>query len=835
MDQYGAVLVQGPPGTGKTHTIANLIGHLLSQGSSVLVTSHTEKALKVLKDKVYKDPINKDLNLQSLCISLLSSKSQKEEMDAAINEIAAKGTSLDLFDSKNKIIRLEDERKKLIEESKKKSNELLYYRSLEYKDIVYGNETIKPIEAAKFIKSGIGNLDYIGGSTSDDTIGLSISSDDLIFLYDTNDSISTSDEEVLKHRVPDFSKVWTPQTFKDNINFLKEKESQILRYTPALKFKDNVIKSAIEGLNSKCKNMLSELENFTPLQQMLISKSIEDRSYPKLWAEILSEFERLIESYEIVRKIMLDEDYDISAALMLENPLSTLDEIIESGKEIPVNFFAALSKPKWKAIKGSITNNGRPIEYRKDWLVVHKLIQYELDKAKLVKKINRLLSESSSDLIVDTYGFEVKGKNYQNIIISSLSWYENKWIDLINEIAIKVIDEFEFQRFSIVDFNNPISSIEAKLNEGLIPALEYQITQIEYAGIQAEWAEFLDYLDEFIGSSGFVNELILAANQKQMDKYQASYLTLSNVLSKKESFMKRKRLLNELGDVAREWARAIEYRQGIHGKKEVPDSIQHAWKWLQLSNQIRRIDEFDPNKAQKYLLDLNMRLTKNAQILAYEKAWFEKIKNRTPAQAQAIEGWRTTIRQIGKATGKKAPALMKKARELMPLCQSAIPVWIMPLNRVVENFDPRNNKFDVVIIDEASQSNILALAALYLGKKIIIVGDDEQVSPDSVGMKKDEVDALIEQYLTGIPNSHLFNGQTSLYDIAKSSGFRPLMLTEHFRCLPEIIGFSNALSYNGRIKPLRDSSRVKIKPAVIEYRVPEGLKSGNKTNVVEAE
>ncbi|HVB59731.1 MAG TPA: AAA domain-containing protein, partial [Ktedonobacteraceae bacterium] len=39
LERKGAVLVQGPPGTGKTHTIANLIGHLLSQGKSVLVTS----------------------------------------------------------------------------------------------------------------------------------------------------------------------------------------------------------------------------------------------------------------------------------------------------------------------------------------------------------------------------------------------------------------------------------------------------------------------------------------------------------------------------------------------------------------------------------------------------------------------------------------------------------------------------------------------------------------------------------------------------------------------------------------------------------------------------
>ena len=57
-EQYGiaerlaktrAVLVQGPPGTGKTHTIANLLGHLLSQGKTVLVTASTTKALRVLR------------------------------------------------------------------------------------------------------------------------------------------------------------------------------------------------------------------------------------------------------------------------------------------------------------------------------------------------------------------------------------------------------------------------------------------------------------------------------------------------------------------------------------------------------------------------------------------------------------------------------------------------------------------------------------------------------------------------------------------------------------------------------------------------------------------
>ncbi len=42
------ILVQGPPGTGKSHTIANLICHLLAKGQRILVTAQTTYPLNVL-------------------------------------------------------------------------------------------------------------------------------------------------------------------------------------------------------------------------------------------------------------------------------------------------------------------------------------------------------------------------------------------------------------------------------------------------------------------------------------------------------------------------------------------------------------------------------------------------------------------------------------------------------------------------------------------------------------------------------------------------------------------------------------------------------------------
>jgi len=75
------VLVQGPPGTGKTHTIANLLGHLLAQGKRVLVTAHTPKALRVLREKVAEP-------LQPLCVSVLhNDKQSQEELQNSIRHI----------------------------------------------------------------------------------------------------------------------------------------------------------------------------------------------------------------------------------------------------------------------------------------------------------------------------------------------------------------------------------------------------------------------------------------------------------------------------------------------------------------------------------------------------------------------------------------------------------------------------------------------------------------------------------------------------------------------------------------------------------------------------
>ena len=194
---------------------------------------------------------------------------------------------------------------------------------------------------------------------------------------------------------------------------------------------------------------------------------------------------------------------------------------------------------------------------------------------------------------------------------------------------------------------------------------------------------------------------------------------------------------------------------------------------------------------------------------------------------------RNKLTKTGK--GVRDAELRAAARREMGTAKDAVPVWIMPLAEVAESFDPRKTRFDVVIIDEASQCDPTSLFALYLGSQTIIVGDDEQVSPVAVGEKVEEVVKLINTYLNGVPFKELYDGTTSIYDLAQIAFGGVIRLTEHFRCAPNIIAFSNDLSYKGEIKPLREASSVPLNPHVVHYRVEAGHERGDNVNVVEAE
>jgi hypothetical protein len=315
-------------------------------------------------------------------------------------------------------------------------------------------------------------------------------------------------------------------------------------------------------------------------------------------------------------------------------------------------------------------------------------------------------------------------------------------------------------------------------------------------------------------------------NDENSNRYREAYERLLELKSKQADLDLRRTLLAKLETAAPAWAGAIRNRNGVHGRGEPPRDPASAWTWRQLNDELDRRAGVSLEALQTKNEKFREQLRRVTVELINKRSWASQTSRTSSRQRQALVGWLDTIRRIGKGHGIRVSLLRAEAARKMSDCRGAVPVWVMPLSRVVENFDPRTTRFDVVIIDEASQSDVMALVALYLGKTVLVVGDHEQVSPSAVGQDLGVIQNLIFQYLRGIPNSDLYDGQISIYDLARQSFGGTTCLVEHFRCVPEIIQFSNMVSYDGRIKPLRDASRVHLHPHTIAHRVSGSSRDG---------
>jgi very-short-patch-repair endonuclease len=324
-----------------------------------------------------------------------------------------------------------------------------------------------------------------------------------------------------------------------------------------------------------------------------------------------------------------------------------------------------------------------------------------------------------------------------------------------------------------------------------------------------------------------------AVNRLDPTAYEAAFQRLVELHARRSELERRGALLGRLDAVAPGWVAAIRNRLGPHGAATIPGDPKAAWLWRQLHDELERRGKLSLRDLERQLETFMAELRRTTSALIDRQAWAAQAGRISLRQRQALVGWADTVRRIGRGTGRRAPQLRVEAARLMSECRSAVPVWIMPLARVVEQFDPRAARFDVVIIDEASQSDVMALVACYLGKKVVVVGDHEQVSPLAVGQNLDVVQRLIATHLEDIPNSHLYDGRMSVYDLGRQSFGQTIVLIEHFRCVPEIIQFSNGLSYNWRIRPLRDASNVVLKPHVVALRL-QANRSGREVNYDEA-
>lgn len=266
--------------------------------------------------------------------------------------------------------------------------------------------------------------------------------------------------------------------------------------------------------------------------------------------------------------------------------------------------------------------------------------------------------------------------------------------------------------------------------------------------------------------------------------------------------------------------------------------LSKNFKWKRLISWLDHLHQGDSlSKISKDLMVLKNQEKDLIKELIEIESWMHLKKRVSKEQKEALAAFALSMKQYGMGTGKHASTNMRNARTALDTGKGAVPVWIMPMNMIHQLFpNPKAGMFDVVIFDEASQVDTRGLNIAYLGKKLLVVGDDEQVSPTSFTVQSTVTD-LIARHMSDIPNSVHFSTTSSLFDIAKIKMTEIVTLTEHFRCIEELIGFSNKLSYKGHLKVLRDQlPKDRLDPVLEAIFVNDGYEETNgQINKPEAE
>ncbi|MCD4728256.1 MAG: AAA family ATPase [Pirellulales bacterium] len=264
------------------------------------------------------------------------------------------------------------------------------------------------------------------------------------------------------------------------------------------------------------------------------------------------------------------------------------------------------------------------------------------------------------------------------------------------------------------------------------------------------------------------------------------------------------------------------------------EKINNAWHWAQarfwVEEYIRNEDAPSLAKRARQIEDeISTIIAKLASLHAWSFCFSRLEEN----HRRHMEAWQQSMRRLGKGTGKYAPRHRREAQQHLNECREAVPAWVMPLHRVWDTVDPSPGMFDLIIVDEASQCGVEALPLFYLGTKILIVGDDKQISPEVGFIDKNKVFQLMEQFLYDFDHKDSFHRDASLFDHGKLRyGTRQIILREHFRCMPEIIRFSNDLCYSDTsLIPLRQYGPNRLAP-LEHFFVEGGYREGPDNRVV---
>jgi very-short-patch-repair endonuclease/DNA polymerase III delta prime subunit len=834
LSHSGSVLVQGPPGTGKTHTIANLIGHQLAQGKSILVTAQTAKALRVLRDKVPE-------MLRPLCVAVLGSdQDARRQLETSIGSITERLTTETSASLISRATRLGQRRKELLIELRGLQRDLREALENEYREITIDDRRFSPSDAAKFVKAHGTQHAWIPGPV---TLGapLPLNSHELGRLYALGAEFSADEEQDARRPLPNLDELPSEREFEAWASEHQRLAGADLS-AGAHRWTRTGSSAAIQELAATLAEEFSELRRRQAWRPYAIVAGINGGTQREVWEQLIQGIEEAAEA-NAQCALLRHHRPQLAKSMPAETQRRIAQEIVqhlEAGRGL--GFLQMATRSQWRQfVKSTSVATGEPTRLD-HFHVLSMVADLEVRRLEIEDAWNALIGVHI-DSLFRSMGPEpeLACRALTDEIRHCLDWHEHTWGTLAERLRNEGLrlDELVAQ---IPREPSPLAeyqTVERLASEVLPPLLATEADRRKRREID-EWFDRLaarvGEIDPSSAGTGCVWRLLAAVEARDANAYKAAREYAQRLLAVKPLAQERDELLTRLREIAPRWADRLQDRKPPHDKGHPPGDLELAWIYRQLHDALVQLDRLDAQTLQYEADRTRERLRPMTQELIDATAWGQQLARLQGNNAirQALVGWLDTAKRLMSTRHpERRQTLLTEARKLMKHSVEAVPVWIMPISMVAETFDPRATRFDLVIVDEASQADLNALIPLYMARQVVIVGDHEQVTPLGVGKEQTALEHLRKSMLHDFPNAHLFDAMSSIYDIGRQAFGDAVRLIEHFRSVPEIIAFSNRLSYDGKILPLRAANSTHIKPACVAYPV-NGVREGD-VNPIEAE
>ncbi len=860
-----AVHVQGPPGTGKSHTISNMISHLLATGQRTLITAKTPRALKVIEKLI-------PSQLRPLCINLLGSGSEeRRSLEASVVGILNKNQKWDESKNERQKKLLTNRLESLREEQAKVNRRILYIKESETHTQVVAEGAYKGTAAqiAKIVNQEQTNFEWFTDRINYNTpcpFGLNefkgilkelryfttekhkeltmlwpeefSNVDEIRDLFENEKKLIKEEENLKKDTIKELVNQLKPKVakcgscsrqleFQFNKKDFSSDEKQILdcQYCG----KQNYIKpfSTIEGVKELKKSLLNfsrHYQQIAMLNQTWIKKAVDDvfSNNSNLWYKVLKETKNIIASIEDFVEIADNTALEIpekSNINILYDDALKMKNHIENGGKLGWWIFRTKFVKEHLYLIESVRINGRPCTQIEDFSLLCNVL---FVKAKLQKAWDYWLELD-----------EKKSNHYALQLVELKSMCENLQNILFLEDEInKCRNDLRNCGLTTEPVWNDLSQIKM-----FIHSCQLVIVQNHKRYI----TEKIQHIEDKISQIA-ANNNVHSITTKLLDVVRERKLNdLANISSKIQELNRDKKNLQKLGEDLSKISTFLpklteELKKTFDDKvwNKRLDDIKGAWQWAQAKYWLEEYtNKDDLPSLSKRSMQIDEEINHTIAELASIYAWSFCFSRLTEEHRRHMEAWRQSMSRLGKGTGKYASRYRREAQYHLNQCRDAVPSWVMPLHRVWDTVEPVPEIFDVIIVDEASQCGFESFPLFYLAKKIVIVGDDKQISPEAVGLSRENVNRYKEEFLYDFQFSDSFNIESSLFDHAQLRyGTQRITLREHFRCMPEIIKFSNELCYsNTSLIPLRQYGADRL-PPLRQVFVEQGYREGNHNRTI---